>query len=176
MSQKLCQKRREICIPRPEADFFCDDCTSEGYYQPVWGHPMTSSRYCRNPYTGEEIPGTRWQRQTGDTEHDEQRHQEICRVKQQEIIRASSPGLKLKVEPSRYARADAFWDQLIRDHVERIITQMEDDGQYSATEAASKIKRAVDQFVAGQWDLEKGLGGCPPLLYATGRCIPSQRI
>ncbi len=40
------------------ADHFCDSCDPNGYYHPVWGHPLSDYSHCKDPFDGTEIPNT----------------------------------------------------------------------------------------------------------------------
>ena len=56
-----CQEEVKDCLKKQKAgiqDVFCPRCSPEGFYPPVWSHPLSTHTFCRDPYTGGEIAGT----------------------------------------------------------------------------------------------------------------------
>lgn len=81
-----CQEEVKSCLDKQKAwiqDVFCPHCSPEGFYPPVWSHPLSSHTFCRDPYTGGEIPGT-------DVDHgryvDPSTRKEYCRQLQPKLI------------------------------------------------------------------------------------------
>jgi len=88
MSTRRCPEARRECVPRPEVDEFCPECSEEGYYLPVWSHPLSSQEACRDPFTGSTIPGTPVER----SERSDWRAadmESMCRARQNEVLAAA---------------------------------------------------------------------------------------
>lgn len=56
-----CQKRAQKCDKdMQKVDVFCDKCDNLGrFVNSMWSHPLSRIRYCRDVWSGEEIPGTK---------------------------------------------------------------------------------------------------------------------
>jgi hypothetical protein len=81
-----CRKKclQQNCIENDMVDKFCDKCDEQGYYYPVWSHPMSDASHCKNPFDGTEIPNT-YKKVTRTKEFWQKRKTE-CKALQEKII------------------------------------------------------------------------------------------
>jgi hypothetical protein len=60
------QRKKECsdskCVSESEVDSFCTKCSSDGYFPPVWSHPLSQETHCTDPFDGTEIQGTSTER------------------------------------------------------------------------------------------------------------------